>query len=84
MDFMAHLPRTSRRHDEVRIIVDQTTKSTHFLAMRMTFTLEEFCPLYIHEIIQVHGVLVSKVLDRDPRLRHTFGRVSRRPWGRSG
>ena len=33
----------------------------------MTFTLEEFCWLYIREIIRLHGVLVSIVSDRDPR-----------------
>ena len=84
MDFMTHLPRTQRRHDAVWVIVDRLTKSAHFLAVRMTFTLEEFCRLYICEIFRLHGVLVSIVSDRDPRLRYTFGRVSRRPWGRSG
>ena len=33
----------------------------------MTLTLEEFCKVYIREIVQLHGVLVSIVLDRDPR-----------------
>ena len=33
----------------------------------MTFTLEEFCRLYIREIVRLHGVSVSIVSDRDPR-----------------
>ena len=73
MDFVTHLPRTQWRHDAIWVIVDQLTKSAHFLAMWMTFTLNKFCQLYIREIIQVHGVSVSIVLDRDPR----------RPWKRS-
>ena len=81
MDFVTHLPRTSRRHDAVWVIVDRLTKSAHFLAVRMTFTLEEFCGLYIREIVRLHGVLVSIVSDRDPRFTAHFGRVSRRPWG---
>ena len=44
----------------VWVIVDSLTKSTHFLAVLMTFTLEEFCKLYIR-------VPVSIVLDQDPR-----------------
>ena len=67
MDFVTHLPRTSQGYDVVWVIVDRLTKSAHFLAMRMTFTLEEFCRLYIQEIVWLHGVLVSTVSDRDPR-----------------
>ena len=54
MDFVTHLPRTPRRHDAVWVIVDRLTKSAHFLAVRMTFTLEEFYLLYVREIIQLH------------------------------
>ena len=67
MDFVTHLPQTPCRHDAVWVIVDWLTKSAHFLAVRMTFTLEEFCRLYIQEIIWLHGVPMSIVSDRDPR-----------------
>ena len=67
MDFGTHLPRTSWKHDAVWVIIDRLTKSAHFLAVRMTFTLEEFCRLYIREIIRLHGVLVFIVSDWDPR-----------------
>ena len=67
MDFVTHFPRTSLKHDAVWVIVDRLTKPAHFLAVRMTFILEEFCRLYIWEIVRLHGVLVSIVLDRDPR-----------------
>ena len=47
MNFVTHLPWTSRGHDTVWVIVDRLTKSTHFFVVRMTFTLKEFCRLYI-------------------------------------
>ena len=47
MDFMTHFPRTPQGHDVVWRIVDRVTKSAHFLAVQMTFTLERFCRLYI-------------------------------------
>ena len=72
MDFVTHLPWTPWRHDAFWVIVDQLTKLVHFLAVRMTFTLEEFCWLYIREIVRLHGVLVSIVSDRDPRFRTHF------------
>ena len=59
IDFVTHLPRTSRKHDAIWVIVDRLTKSAHFLAVRMTFTLEEFCRLYIQEMVRLHGVPIS-------------------------
>ena len=52
----------------VWVIVDRLTKSTHFLAVRMTFSLQRFCRLYIREIVWLHGIPMSIVSDRDPRL----------------
>ena len=72
MDFVTHLPRTPRRHDAVWVVVDRLTKSAHFLLVRMTFTLEEFCRLYIREIVRLYGVPVFIVSDRDPRFMAHF------------
>ena len=63
---------TLRRHDVVWVIVDRLTKLAHFLAVRMTFTLEEFYRLYTGEIVRLHGVPVSIVSDRDPRFTTHF------------
>ena len=73
MDFVTHLPWTSRAHDTVWVIMDRLTKSVDFLAVQMTFTLEEFCKLYVREIVRLHGVRVSIVLYRDPRFTTHFG-----------
>ena len=67
----------------VWVIVDRLTKSAYFLAVWMTFTLEEFYRLYKWEIVLLHKVPVSKVLDRDPRFMPHFGRVSSESWGHS-
>ena len=72
MDFITHLPQTPQGHDAVWVIVDRLTKSAHFLAMQMTFTLERFYWLYIQEIVRLHGVPVSIVSDRDPRFTTHF------------
>ena len=47
MNFVTHLPLTSRGHDTVWVIVDRLIKPTHFLVVRMIFTLEKFYRLYI-------------------------------------
>ena len=52
--------------------MDRLTKSAHFIAVWMTFTQEEFCRMYIREIVQLHGVPVSIVSDRDPKFMTHF------------
>ena len=79
MDFVTHFPRTPRSHDVVWVIVD--TKSVHFLAVWMTFTLEEFCWLYIREIVRLHGVLVSIVSDKDTRFTTRFWKSFQKAMG---
>ena len=72
MEFVTHLARTQQKHDAVWVIVDRLTKLAHFLVVRMTFTLERFCLLYIRGIVRLHGVPVSIVSDRDPRFTTHF------------
>ena len=65
----------------VWVIVDLLTKSAHFLAVRMTFTLEEFYRLYIREIVRFHGVPVFIVSDWDPRFTTHFWQSFQRAMG---
>ena len=81
MDFVTHLPWTPQGHDAVWVIVDRLTKSAHFQVVRMTFTLERFCRLYIREIVQLHGVPVSIVSDRDPRFTTHFWKSFQKAMG---
>ena len=47
----------------------------------MTFTLEEFCRLYIREMVRLHGVPVSIVSDRDPRFTAQFWKSLQKAMG---
>ena len=81
MDFVTRLPRTSRKHDAVWVIMDQLTKSAHFLDMRMTFTLDKLCRLYIREIVELHGVPFFIVSNRDPGFTAHFWKSFQRTMG---
>ena len=81
MDCVTYLPWTQRRHDAIWVIVDRLTKSVHFLAVWMTYTLEEFCWLYIREIVWLHEVLVFIVSDMDPRCTTHFWKSFQKAMG---
>ncbi|WMV24236.1 hypothetical protein MTR67_017621 [Solanum verrucosum] len=64
MDFTTGLPRSRRHHDSIWVIVDQMTKSAHFLPVKTTYSAEDYVRLYIQEIVRLHGVPVSIISDR--------------------
>jgi len=68
MDFVIGTPRTRKYHDAIWVIVDRLTKSAHFLVMKATFNVEQLTELYIIEIVQLHGVPLSIVSNRDTKL----------------
>lgn len=72
MDFVTGLPRTVKGNDSIWVIVDQLTKSAHFLPMKINHSLERLAELYIEEIVRLHGIPSSIVSDRDPRFTSIF------------
>ncbi|KAL6349618.1 hypothetical protein AAG906_035779 [Vitis piasezkii] len=58
VDFVIGLPRTRSKKNGVWVIVDRLTKSTHFLTMKTTDSMNSLAKLYIQEIVRLHGILV--------------------------
>ena len=67
MDFITGLPHTRRQHDSIWVIVDRMTKSSRFLAVKTTDSAEDYAKIYINEIVRLHGVYLSIILDRGPQ-----------------
>ena len=65
MDFVFGFPLTQKKHDSVWVIVDKLTKFAHFLPVRLDYSMDQLAELYVSEIIQLHGIPVSIVFDRD-------------------
>ena len=72
MDFVSGLPKTTRRHDTILVIIDRLTKSTNFLPYRVTYKLEKLAEACVREIVRLHGVPKSIVSDRDSRFTFKF------------
>ena len=64
MDFIVGLPRTSKGHDSIWVIVDRLTKVAHFIAMRNDYRTEKLIDLYVDNILRLHGASVSIVSNR--------------------
>ena len=78
MDFVSGLPRSPNGHDTIWVIIDRMTKSTHFPLIRMNYSLDQLAQLYVDEIVGLHGVPASIVLDRDLRFTsHFWGGVQK-------
>jgi hypothetical protein len=63
MNFVVGLPRAPSGQDAICIVVNRLTKSAHFLPIRITDSLEKLAELYVREIVRLHRVLISIVLD---------------------
>ncbi|XP_061948281.1 uncharacterized protein LOC133671532 [Populus nigra] len=67
MDFVSGFPKGRKGNDTIWVIVDQLTKSALFLPIKMTNLVDKLPKIYINEVVRLHGIPVSIVLDRDPR-----------------
>lgn len=72
MDFVMGLSRTQRKNDTIWVIVDWLTKATHFIPIRSKIELSKLVQLYINNIVRLHGVPLSIVLDRVPQFTSKF------------
>ena len=61
--FVSGLPRSSRRHDLIWVIVDRLTKSAQFLPVKTTDWTEDYAKSYVNEIAILYGTLVSIISD---------------------
>ena len=68
MDFVIRLSKIRGKNNVVWVIGDRLTKSTHYIAVASTWTLDQQpARVYLNEIVCLHRVPSSTVSDRDTR-----------------
>lgn len=72
MDFVVSLPCTPRGKDAIWVVVDRLSKSAHFIPVRMTNSASELAPIYVCEVVRLHGVPKSIVSDSDAKFVSKF------------
>jgi len=72
MDFVVGLPRTLKGKDSIWVVVDRLSMVAHFILIRSTNSASDSAPIYMKEIVRLHGVLHTIVSDRDAKFVSKF------------
>jgi protoheme ferro-lyase len=67
MDFIVGLPLSAHKFDFIWVIVDQFTKSAHFIPVHTNYMTEKYTELYIARIMCLHGVPKTIIFDQGPQ-----------------
>ena len=54
MDSVVGFPRTRRQNDSIWVIMDRLTKSSHFIPIKYTYSVEDYARIYIDEIVSLY------------------------------
>jgi hypothetical protein len=66
MDFITGLPRTSKKHDSIMVVVEKLTKVAHFIPLKTTHRAADVADIFLKEVARLHGIPKTIVSDRDP------------------
>ncbi|GJZ34010.1 DNA helicase [Tanacetum coccineum] len=81
IDLTTKLPKSSQGFDTIWVIVDQLTKSAHFLPIRVNDLLDKLARLCLNRIVTRHGIPASIICDRDGRFTLNFWRSFQKALG---
>jgi hypothetical protein len=72
MDFITGLPRTSKQHDSIMVVVEKITKYAHLIPLKTTHKAGDVADIFLKEVARLHGIPKTIVSDRDPKFTSNF------------
>jgi hypothetical protein len=72
MDFIIGLPTSTKHNDAIMLVVDELSKSTHFLPIKLTCKAIDITNIFMKEIFRLHGLPKEIMSDRDTKFTSNF------------
>jgi hypothetical protein len=72
MDFITRLPRTSKQHDSIMVVVEKLTKDSHFIPLKTTHKATDVADIFLKEVARLHRIRKMIVSNRDPKFTSNF------------
>jgi hypothetical protein len=64
IDFIVGLPMTTFKFDSIWVIVDQLSKSAHFISVNINYKVQKYAEIYIAHVLCLHGVPKTIISNR--------------------
>jgi hypothetical protein len=72
MDFITGLPRTSKQHDSIMVVVDRLMKYSHLIMLKTTHKEMGVVDIFMKEVAQLHEIPKTIVSNRDSKFTSNF------------
>jgi hypothetical protein len=72
MDFITGLPRTTKLHDSIMVVVEKLAKDAHFIPLKTTHNATIVADIFIKEVARLHVIPNTIVSDKDPKFTSNF------------